>query len=125
MLQLPIGKSRPVEDDVVGLPLSRRTRRIHQRRILSVHRARLPIGISLVLVGIEHLDFVSAHQKHAAVAALLAFSVGRSWLGELYVQLTIPEGIARGDIARLRYYFDVPALNLPCGRLAIFVHPLG
>src|SRR3954462_9602024 len=124
MLQLPIGKSRRMEDDVVGLPVSRGTRRIHQRRILSVHRARLPIGVSLVLVGIEHLDFVSAHQKHAAVAALLAFSVGRSWLGELNVQLAIAEGITRRDIARLRYYLDVPALNLPRGGLAIFVHPL-
>src|SRR3954469_20561415 len=118
MLQLPIGKSRPVKDDVVGLPLSRRTRRIHQRRVLYVHRARLPIGISFVLVGIEHLDFVGAHQKHPAVAALLAFSVGRSWLGELNVQLAIAEGITRRYIARLRYYLDVPALNLPCGRLA-------
>ena len=114
-----------MEDDVVGLPLSRRTRRIHQRRILSVHRARLPIGISLVLVGIEHLDFVSAHQKHAAVAALLAFSVGRSWLEELYVQLAIAEGIARGDIAALGDHFHVAAVDLPCGRFAIFVDPLG
>src|SRR5262245_48565234 len=46
---------RGVKDDVVGLPLARLARRIHQWCIVSVERARLAVGVSLVVVGIEHL----------------------------------------------------------------------
>src|SRR3954469_10457349 len=49
-------KARSVEDNVVSLPLSRRSRRIHQRWVLSVNRRRLPVGIGPVLIRIENLD---------------------------------------------------------------------
>jgi len=34
-------KTRPVEDDVVGLPLAGRTRSVHQWRVLAIDRASL------------------------------------------------------------------------------------
>src|SRR6266702_2047694 len=72
--QFAAAKSRSVKNNVVSLPLRRRTRSIHQWRILPVDRRGLPIRISFVLVRVEHLNFVESHQEYAAVAALLDLS---------------------------------------------------
>jgi hypothetical protein len=52
---------------------------------LAVHSGGLAVGIGFILVGIEHLDFVEAHQEHATVAALLAIAVRRRRLAKLDV----------------------------------------
>src|SRR5687768_12070295 len=46
-------EARRPEDDVVGLPLTRRPTRVHEWRILPVNGARLAVGIRDVLVGVE------------------------------------------------------------------------
>ena len=51
-------EARPVKDDVVALPLARRSTRIHQRRVLAVDRRRLAIRVGRVVVRVEHLQLV-------------------------------------------------------------------
>jgi hypothetical protein len=50
-----------VENDVVGLPLPRWARSIHERWILAVDGGSLTVGVGFVFVGIEHLNFVEPH----------------------------------------------------------------
>src|SRR5215813_4801459 len=66
------GKARGVIDDVVGLPGPWFTADIHQRRVLFVNSAGLAVIISLVLVGIEHLHFVTPLEVDPAIAPALA-----------------------------------------------------
>src|SRR5712692_8814358 len=54
-------KARPVEDDVVGLPLARRTAGVDQGRVLPVDRRGLPVRVGLTFVGIKDLNFIQAH----------------------------------------------------------------
>ncbi len=54
-------KPRPVEDDVVGLPLARRTAGVDPGRVLPVDRRGLAVRVGLTFVGIKDLDFIEAH----------------------------------------------------------------
>src|SRR5262249_20723979 len=67
-------ETRPFEDDVIGLPFTRLSRRVHQWGPLSVNRRCLAIGVRLVVIGVEHLDLVTAHDQNAAISAPLAIS---------------------------------------------------
>ena len=78
-------EARAMKNDVVTLPLARRTRGVDQRRILAVNGGRLTICIGLVFVGIQDLNFIQAHQKNTTVAAPLAFALGRDRLGKFDV----------------------------------------
>src|SRR5438034_10141120 len=66
---------RPMEDDVIRLPLARRPGGVDERRVLAVDRTGLPVGIGVVLIGIEDLELVPPHQKDPAVATLLTFAL--------------------------------------------------
>src|SRR2546426_8204883 len=78
-------KAGPVKNDFVGLPLARRQTGVDQRRILSVNRSGLSVGVGLVLIGIQNLELVFAHQIHAAVTALLVVLLRRLGRGPFYV----------------------------------------
>src|SRR5437588_11791296 len=82
-------EARPVENNVVRLPLARRARGVNQRRILAVNRSRLAICIRFVFVRIQDLNLIDTHQKDATVATLLTLAFGRSGFCELDVQLAI------------------------------------
>ena len=64
-----------VENDVVGLPLAGLAAGVDQRGVVAVERAALAVRIGLVVITIEHLDFIAAHQIDAAVAAALALAL--------------------------------------------------
>src|SRR5213078_3918506 len=105
-----------MEDDVIRLPLAGRTGGVDERWILAVDRARLPVGIRVVLVGIEHLQLVDSHEKDAAVAALLAFTLWRSRRAPLDVQLHVAEAARRDEHAGARFDLDVAVFDDPFRR---------
>ena len=50
-----------VENDVVALPLSGWAAYVDQRRFLAVYSGGVAVGVSSVIVGIEHLYLVVTH----------------------------------------------------------------
>ncbi len=69
LIDLPfLGELRCPKDDVVGLPFPRFATDIDEWRKLTIDGSRLAVGIGLVLVGIENLNFKQALQKNSAVA---------------------------------------------------------
>ncbi len=114
-----------MKNDVIALPLPRRPGGVHLRRELRVHRRGLAVGVGFALVRIQHLDFVEAHQEHAAVAAFLSLAHRRRGLGELNVQLAIAKRLARLDDPAVRHHFHVAIRYFPLRRLAIRARPLG
>src|SRR5258707_13523066 len=115
---------RAREDDIMRLPLARRPRRIDGRRILPVDGPGLAVRVCVVLVGIEHLQLVDPHEKDAAVAALLAFTLRRSRCAPLDVQLHVAEAARRDEHAGVRFDLDVTVVDDPLRRGAVLRAPL-
>ena len=118
-------EARAMEDDVVGLPLARPTAGVDEWRVLSVDRGCLSVRVGLTLVGIEHLNFIEAVQKHAAVATVLVLTVGRAGRGPFDVQLAVPKGASRLHVSRARGDLEVSIADFPFRRAAIGSLPLG
>src|SRR6266699_5157487 len=118
-------KTRTVKNDIVSLPLARRARSVHQRRVLAVDRRGLAVRVSLALVGVQDLRLVEPLQENAAVAAVLAFAFGRRRFRELDVQLAVAEGFARIDVTRLGHNFGITVFDLPFRGGAVLVRPFG
>src|SRR5258706_15100313 len=76
-IDLAVLEARRGVNDVVDLPLAGRPASIDERRRLSIDRSGLAIGISQIVIAIENLDFIQAHQEDAAIAASLAVSLRR------------------------------------------------
>jgi hypothetical protein len=53
--------------------------------VLFVDRSGLTMVVSLILIGVQNLHFVSLHQKDAAIATSLAFSLDHSRRGPFNV----------------------------------------
>ena len=70
-----------------------------QRRVLLVDRAALAVEVRLVVVGIEDLHFVAAHQEHTAVAASLARTFDLFGRRPLDVHLAVTEHVLAGDLS--------------------------
>ena len=115
---------RPVEDDVVRLPVAGRSRGVDERGILAVDGAGLAIGIRVVLVGVEDLELVHPHQKDPAVPALLALALHDSRRCPFDVELHIPERTRGYQHPGSRLHFDVAVLDDPLGRRAVLGAPL-
>ena len=113
------------EDHVIGLPFARRTRRVDQRWILAVDGSATAVGVRPVLVAVEHLQFVPAEQKNAAVAPLLALAAGWLGRGEFQVELNVVKLVLGENVAAARLAHDGPVLNVPGRRLAVHCPPLG
>src|SRR5258706_1520794 len=118
-------KTRPVEDDVVGLPLAGRTRSVHQWRVLAIDRASLAVRIGLALVRVQDLSLVESLQEDAAVSAVLVLALCGKGLGKLHVQLAIAKSFARVDVPRLWHDFEITVLHFPLRRAAVLVRPFG
>ena len=126
MKQLAVGsEARSVEDDVVSLPFAGAQAGIHQWRCLRVNGTGLAIGVSLVLVRIENLELVTAHEIDAAVASALILVVRRVRLGPFDVQLTIAERLRGTDVAGSGNNFDGAVDNFPARGATFVVLPLG
>src|SRR5437867_12215705 len=94
-------KTRAMKNDVVSLPLARRTRSVHQRRILAIDRRGLPVGIRLALIGVEDCRLVESVEEDAAVAPVLVVAFRGSRLGTFHVDLAIAKSSARMDLSGL------------------------
>ncbi len=111
------------EDDVIGLPFPRGERGIDQGRVLPVGGAGLAVGISVVVVGVEHLQFVGAHQEHPAVAPSLPRVVRRRRGGPLDVQLDVAEIPPGVDVPRPGHRLHRPVPHHPSRRISLPVPP--
>jgi hypothetical protein len=106
-----------MEDDVVGLPLSWLAAGINERGILTIDGAGHSVGIGWVLIGIENLNFVEAHQKDAAVAASLVFALNQFGGGPFDMELAGAEGLFGLNVAGAREDFDIAVFEFPGGGL--------
>ena len=79
------------EEDVVGLPFSRRPTGVDHGRGLLVERTGLAVEVGLVLIAVENLHFVAAHQVDATVAASLPLAHDLGGRGPFEVQLAVTE----------------------------------
>ena len=61
------------KNDVVALPFTLRRGGINEGRILTIHGSGLPVGVGLVGVAFEDLDFVFPHEEDSRVTTTLAF----------------------------------------------------
>src|SRR6266852_6808966 len=118
-------ETRAVKDDVVDLPLARRSRGVHLRRKLAVNGRGLAVGIGFTLIRVEHLHFVNTVQKDTAVAAILILAFWGIWLGEFNVELAIAEGIFGIELTSFRHNFEISVFHFPFGGAAVFMLPLG
>ena len=92
LFKLSIGiESGTGEDDIVCLPQAWGPAGIDQRWMLPVDGRGHSVGVSGVMVAIENLNFIQAHQIDTAVAPSLAltFDFGRS--GPFDMELAVPE----------------------------------
>ena len=104
---------RGLEDDVVGLPLPGLAGDVDERRVLAIDRCRLAVSIGDVLVRIQHLHLIAAHEGDAAVAAVLARASSRARSGELHMQLHVTEFLARHDRSRAGSGLEVAIFHWP------------
>src|SRR6185503_18567652 len=112
-------------DNIVGLPLARRKAGVGQGRILAVDGTSRTVGVGLVAVGIEHLDFVSVQpEEDAAIAAALAFALRRHGRSPFDVQLAITEVLQRANVAAAFDALHVAPASDPLGRATIHADPL-
>ena len=66
---------RRLENDVIALPLARFTAGIYKGWKLAIDGSRRAIGVSGVLVAIEHLYFVESEKENPAVATALTVAL--------------------------------------------------
>src|SRR6266481_5955022 len=106
-------ETRAVKDDVVDLPLARRSRSVHLRRKLPVNGRGLAIGISFTLIRVEHLHLVNAVQEDSAVAAILVLALWRVWLCKFNVELAIAEGVLGVELTSFRHDLEISTFHFP------------
>src|SRR5512133_1219747 len=63
------------KNDIEGLPFPRRTSSVNQGRRLSINSGGHAVGINLLVVRIEDLDFEQAHQEEAVVTLVVPGSL--------------------------------------------------
>ena len=112
-------EARPPEHDVVGLPFASRPASVNQRRVLAVHGGRLAVGIGHVLVRIQHLHLVLAHEEDAAVTPALALAPTGGGCRPLDMQLDVAVAVPREDLPPSRYGQQDAILDNPLGRTAV------
>lgn len=116
----------PDADDVVSLPLAGSTAGIHERDTFQVERGSLPVGIGIVLKGIEDLDFGIAADEDSAVPATLTIPLHLGRGAPFDVPLAISFHLVPGlDHAGPSRDLHEPVLDEPLRGIApIFVLPL-
>src|ERR1019366_5928556 len=88
-------------------------------------RASLAVGVGLVPVGLQYLNFVQRVQVHATVARLLIGAVWRVWGSPLDVQLAISERLLGHNVAAAGGDLEVAIAQFPGDRLAVALLPRG
>src|SRR5262245_367201 len=111
-----VAEDRRVVDDVVGLPFAGFAAGVDQRRVLFVNRAGLAVEVGLVIVRIEHLDFVAPLQEDSAVSTPLAFANDLGRRGPFDVQLDVVKFPLGSDGAGSANDDHRAVLYIPFGR---------
>src|SRR5678816_2119265 len=106
-------RTRSLKHDVVALPFAGLAGCIDEGWPLSVNRAGLSVGVGEVVGRVEHLNFVSALQKDAAVASVLTVAADLSRRSPFDVQLDIAELFFGSKIAGVGCHFHVAVLEFP------------
>ena len=101
-------------DDVVGLPLAGFASGIYEGGVFLVNRAGLAVVIGFVVVGIEHLEFVTALQKDTAVPSALALAFDLARRGPFDVQLAIAKLLFSGDVPGAVHFHIAIRYCPPC-----------
>ena len=121
---------RGAVDDVIDVPLPRRTHRIGQRNDLLVDAARLAVRIRLVVIAVEDLDLILVLQENAAVPPALALPGNAHRDAPFKMQLETAELFFRPDVAgRLvdredAVVDDPPGISAPDGLPGIEILPV-
>ena len=90
------------------------------RGVLAVDRTGTAIGVRLVPVRIEHLDFITVEsEKEAAIASPLPFSFRGHGCGPFEMQLAIAEILQGAHVPASFHTFHVTVFGYPLGRAAI------
>ena len=100
------------ENDIIYLPLAGLANSIHERRRLPVDSARHTVGVSGIIVGIEHLALVAVHEKHPSVTLLLRVAL-------LNLRVTAPFNM---ELAARKLQVG-PTITAIDDQLAILDHP--
>ena len=85
--------------DVIDIPLSGLAHCVGKRDHLLVHAACLAVGVGLVLVAIQYLDFIFVLKIDSAVPAGLAFARYSYGYAPLYVELETSETFFGEDVS--------------------------
>ena len=118
-------KARGDVDDVVGVPFTGFVDGVHHGRILTIDSAGETVGVGLVVVGIQNLDFIAvAAQKDTAVAAALVVTFYLGGSGPFHMQLAVAKAVFGADIAGTGNAFHGTVFDDPLGLFAVHGDPL-
>ena len=112
-------------DNIVNIPFTRLAHGICQRRRLFVDAAGLSVHVCLVVIAIQHLDFIHVLQEDAAVAASLACAGDVFRYAPFDMQLEVLEFLFCQDVAFLLVYSENAVFYDPFGGAALSVLPSG
>ena len=103
-------KSRGFENNVVDVPLPRRFGHVDLWGKLAIDRCRLAVSIGIVVIAIENLNLVFAHDDDAAVSAALRIAFDYFWSGPFDVHLHVAEFLAshNGTTSTDRFEESIP-----------------
>ena len=114
---------RGLKDNVIGLPRPGDLAGIGQRWQMTIHRTRLPIGVSTVIEGVKDLHFILSVDDHSAVAAGPGYPLPPDEGWRIPDEAENLKIILCLDGTGSRCHLHVTIFHLPCGRL-VSVTPL-
>src|SRR5215207_1435556 len=121
---LAVVKAGHSPEDLEGLPLARPSTGINQWGVLTIEGGGGAIRVRGVVVPVEYLDLIHAHQQHPAVAPLLACARNFYRRGPFQMELAVPQTRPGLDGPRPRDDLHIAVLNLPGRRAAVHGHPV-
>src|SRR4051812_28297846 len=88
------GELRRRPKNIVGLPFTRFAGGVYERRVLIINRTTGAVGIGFIVVGVQHLNFVTAQSKEdAAISSSLTIAVNHGRCREPEVELAFAEAL--------------------------------
>ena len=98
---------------------------IDQRRSLAIDGRGLAVRVGGIVIGIQNLNFITAIDVHAVIAAALSIALDLGWRGPFEVKLKIAKLIFRADasgarglhVAIFEFPLHVAFLALPLGKI--------
>ncbi len=127
--------NRRMENNIIRIEFTRRTARIHQRRILPIHSPRNPIRIIRILIPpncirirlirIQNLHLIIPHHKDARIAAPLTHPLHLRRRRPLHMQLKVRIFPLRKNVSSPRDRNQITLLiHRPLRRLTLRIAPI-